>query len=259
MLLIGLYLKNKTKQNRKQGEKKKPQKTDFTQWARLRIQLCLYSSLFFSNWKCRPKWLKLWTHPLAAVLVAHVGSLFWFITKLCDFPGMWILARAIAEKKNKNKNKNKNKQTNKKKTTCFSFFFFCFSPLFFPLKYHLKKKYLGVYACKHHEHPTPMEEKRQEWFQSKKTLNPLHFREVKSNPHRLNLPLHPFTPPPPPPHTHSAEQNCQGGQTSGVGMWSKVCIIVINKNKQHENNLWIFEKCHGKDLIQNVVYALKTK
>ena len=36
-----------------------------------------------------------------------------------------------------------------------------------------------------------------------------------------------------------------------------VCIIVINKNKQHKNNLGILEKCHGKDLIQNVVYALK--
>ena len=52
------------------------------------------------------------------------------------------------------------------------------------------------------------------------------------------------------------------GQTSpGVGMLVKgdVCIIVINKNKQHKNNLWILEKCHGKDLIQNVEYALKTK
>ena len=38
-----------------------------------------------------------------------------------------------------------------------------------------------------------------------------------------------------------------------------VCIIVINKNKQHKNNLWILEKCHGKDLIQNVEYASKTK
>ena len=38
-----------------------------------------------------------------------------------------------------------------------------------------------------------------------------------------------------------------------------VCIIVINKNKQQQNNLWILEKCHGKDLIQNVVYALKGK
>ena len=51
---------------------------------------------------------------------------------------------------------------------------------------------------------------------------------LKSNPHRLNLPPHPFTPPPP---THSAEQNCQGGQTypasPGVGMpecWSKVYV-----------------------------------
>ena len=38
-----------------------------------------------------------------------------------------------------------------------------------------------------------------------------------------------------------------------------VCIIVINKNQQHKNNLWILEKCHGEDLIQNVEYASKTK
>ena len=38
-----------------------------------------------------------------------------------------------------------------------------------------------------------------------------------------------------------------------------VWIIEINKNKQHKNNLWILEQCHGKDLIKNVVYALKTK
>ena len=38
-----------------------------------------------------------------------------------------------------------------------------------------------------------------------------------------------------------------------------VCIIVVNRNKEHKNNLWILEKCHGKDLIQNVEYALKTR
>ena len=53
---------------------------------------------------------------------------------------------------------------------------------------------------------------------SLKTLNPLHFRDPEPNPHRLNLPLYPFTSP----NTHSAEQNCQGGQTSpGVGMLVK--------------------------------------
>ena len=73
-------------------------------------------------------------------------------------------------------------------------------------------------------------EKRKRWFQFKNTpLNPHCTSEIlKSNPHRLNLPLHPFTPPP---HTHSAEQNCQGGQTypasPGVGIpecWSKVYV-----------------------------------
>ena len=57
---------------------------------------------------------------------------------------------------------------------------------------------------------------------------------LKFNPHRLNLPLHPFTTPPPDTHTHSAEQNCQGGQISpGVGMLVKgVCVYNCNKQKQ---------------------------
>ena len=115
------------------------------------------------------------------------------------------------------------------------------------------------YACKH---PTPMGVgggNPKEWLQSKKTLNPLHFRGLEPNPHRYNLPLYPFTPPT---HTQCWTKLPRGSNFSWCGNVGQRCvgpIIVINKNKQHKNNLWILEKCHGKDLIQNVVYVLKTK
>ena len=155
---------------------------------------------FIFNWKC--KWLKLWTQPLAAVLVAHVGSLFWFRTKVCDFPGMWIPARAMAEnkqtktkqkqktkpkqkqKQNKTKtkqNKNKKKQ---KKNTCFSFFFFC-SHTFFFLKYYFfyyYYYYIRVFAICMQTPKHQWKKKEKNDFSLKKgkeTLNPLHFRDPK--------------------------------------------------------------------------------
>ena len=169
MLLIGLYLKNKNKTKKQKTGKKK--------------QILLSEPglefncvcIFFFNWKCRTKWLKLWTHPLAAVLVAHVGSLFWFITKLCDFPGMWIPARAIAEKnkqtnkqKNKNKNKKKkkkkNKQTNKQTNKTLAILSSSVSPpsFFFPWKN------IWVYSYMHANTQHQWRKKRQKWFQSKK-------------------------------------------------------------------------------------------
>ena len=161
-------------------------------------------------------------------------------------------ARAMAEKK----------QTNKQtKKTCFFFFFFC-PPLFFflenPFFFFFFKKYSGV--CYMHPNAQHQWEKKKDDF-SLKILNPLHctLGILKSKP---SLEFTPTSFHPPPPDTHSAEQNCQGSQTSpSVGMLVKgVCITVINKNKQQQkNNLWILEKCHGKDLLQNVVYALKGK
>ena len=153
MLLIGLYLKqnktkqNKTKQNKtKQNKKQNKQKKDFKR-AKLRIQLCLYSSSssssssFFFNWKC--KWLKLNT-PTRGLLVAHVDSLFWFRTRVCDFPRIWIPTRAMAGKKKK-----------EKKNTCFSFFF-CSPPFFFFFFF-----LIWVFAiCM--QTRTPMEKKKKE-------------------------------------------------------------------------------------------------
>ena len=166
MLLICLYLKNKTKTKKKKKKKRENPAENRKKYLKktnkqtnkqillsepglelncvcILLLLSFFLSFFFFNWKC--KWLKLWTHPLAAVLVAHVGSLFWFRTKVCDFPGMWIPAMAMAEK-NKNKNKTTTtttkptKQTNKKTPlNWFSFFFFSPPPPFFLFKYHFFK------------------------------------------------------------------------------------------------------------------------
>ena len=148
--------------------------------------------------------------PTRAVLVAHVGSLFWFRTKVCDFPSMWI-PQGLWQKKKK-----------KKKNLAFLSSFF-FPPFFFSWKPFFFLNIRVFVICI--QMPNTNGEKKKDDF-SLKILNPLHFRDPKSLNHRLNLHLHPFTPPPP--HTHSAEQNCQGGQTSpSVGMLVKgVCIIV---------------------------------
>ena len=86
--------------------------------------------------------------PTRAVLVAHVGSLFWFRTKVCDFPWM-------AEKKK----------------SCFSFFF---PPLFFFLKTHFFLNIRVFAICI--QTPKTNGGKKKDDF-SLKILNPLHFRD----------------------------------------------------------------------------------
>ena len=121
-----------------------------------------------------------------------------------------------------------------------------------------------MHANTQHQWKKKRKQENNDFSLKKKTLNP-HCTSgiLKSNPHRLNLPLS-FHPPPP---RHTVLNKIAKGVKLilPVLVWEcrnvgQKCMYNCNKQKQTtQNNLWILEKCHGKDLIQNVEYASKTK